>query len=254
MLQLQEQVNEFKLGKPGIVLIRGTNGTGKSTIIKNFLPDDAKLCHFEDLNCHYYDCGTHFIVGKYETDCGGLDGVRGNDTWKGYYAGQEAIRRLSETKTTLAEGILASSTFEGTYNTVKAAADRGHPTFWFSIDIPLELVFESVLRRRVAKGNVEPLVTDNVAAKYRTVPMTHNKAVEAGVWAFRGDRAQVLDGIRAVFAGQHHDLKIGETFNMDEIKKVKNEWEAKGQVAPTQAMIDELAPKPTTNSILGFFA
>lgn len=250
----------FKLGDPGFINPRGTNGTGKSTIIRKYLTPDAQLKHFDDLNCHYYDCGTHFIVGKYESDCGGLDGVRGTaDKKKGiegympYEAGQIAIMRLSKIKTTFGEGLIYGTTFQGSREVYDDLHAAGVPYFWFSINITPEEVFNSVLSRRVKNGNLEPLNTHNVGSKFRPVLASHNKAVDHGIWALCGDRVEVAENIERLLVGQVPTKDIGEKYDLLAVRDLMAPWMAMGEVKPTAEMIEALAPKQTTTGLMGFF-
>lgn len=249
----------FKLGDPGLINIRGTNGTGKSTIIRKYLTQGAVLKHFDDLNCHYYDCGTHFIVGKYESDCGGLDGVRGThdkDTGKGlmpYESGQQAMIRLAKIKTTFAEGLIYGTTFKGSAEVYEALKAECVPYFWFSINITPEEVFNSVLSRRVKNGNYEPLNTANVAAKFRPVLASHNKASELGIWTLCGDREEVAENIQRLLDGLPPTKALGEKFDLEKAKQDMAVWTDKGSVTPDQEMIDRLGPKPTCTNLMGFF-
>jgi hypothetical protein len=251
----------FKLGMPGFVNARGTNGTGKSTIIRKYLTPGAKLMYFEDIGCHFYDCGTHFIVGKYESACGGLDGVRGLDADKApdgqtimpYEAGQRAIMRLSHQKTTFGEGLIYGTTFKGSQEVYEHLKGMDVPYFWFSIDISPEEVFRSVLERRVKNGNKEPLPTANVAAKFRPVLASHNKASELGVWTFCGDREEVANNIALLLEGKEPTKPLGQKFDLEKAKADMKVWTDKEFVSPTPEMIEQHFPKPTTNSLAGFF-
>ncbi len=251
----------FKLGMPGFVNCRGTNGSGKSTMIRRYLPESAKLHFFEDIGCHYYDCGTHFIVGKYENACGGLDGVKGIDGEKAadgktimpYEAGQQAIIRLAKQKTTFGEGLIYGTTFKGSKEVYDALKEAGVPYFWFSIDIPPEEVFRSVLKRRVEAGNLEPLNTANVAAKFRPVLASHNKATESGIWTFCGNREEVVENIQRLLDGLPPTKSINQMFDLEQSKINMKVWTDKGTVTPDEELVALHAPKPTTNSLMGFF-
>ncbi|ACV50059.1 conserved hypothetical protein [Delftia phage PhiW-14] len=251
----------FKFGDPGLINIRGTNGSGKSTIVKRYIPKGAVQKRFDDIGTTYYDCGTHFVVGRYETDCGGLDAVRGTydpKTGQGirpFEAGQIAIGRLAPLKTTFAEGVIYGTTFKGSKEVHDELAKTNTPYFWFSIDMPFQEVFDSVLLRRVKSGNADPLSTENIAKKFRPVLASLDKAVDAGLWTIYGHRdviAQNVDDLVNNRPLTNADL-IGRKPDLTKFNKEAQVWFDKGTVSPTQEMIDEHFPKPTTHGLGGFF-
>jgi hypothetical protein len=168
---------------------------------------------------------------------------------------------LAKIKTTLAEGVLSSTTFKGSqviYDDLKTA---NVPYFWFTIDIDPEVVFNSILKRRVSKGNIDPLDTDKVCAKYRPVMTSHNKAVDYGIWTHYGDRNDVLQmlNLLATDGLSDVDYRLIRKFDINKRNAELKRWTDMGQVAPTPEMIAQYAPapkeepKPTSNALGGFF-
>jgi len=251
-------MNGFKLGQPGFINIRGTNGTGKSFMMRQFITEGATLHNIEDLNCAYYDCGTHYVIGSYANSCGGLDGVKGThhetknpDGMRSYESGQKAIMRLAKEKTVFAEGLIFSGTFKGTQEVFDELKAAGVPMFVFTIDIELDAAIESVMERRVKKGNVEPMNIDNVISVFMRSYVTYNKCVDYGMHAYKGDRDAVKQAIHGVLEGVKPTL-TQEKVDMDKLNAYLKTMKGK-EVVPTQAQIDTHLPKPTTNSLFGFF-
>lgn len=180
-----------------ITNIRGTSGSGKSTVIfdllKHFRAVDELFAVFErsdgleyviliDHEPHNkYDVHVGYqifeqfdpnrepyqhplrIVGKYLTPCGGCDGIKTQD---------EASDRVrawhNEGYNVLFEGLLIS-TIVGRWAEMAESVRKGqdeHMRFVF-LNTPEEVCVERVKARRAAKGNVKPLNETNTRDKWR---------------------------------------------------------------------------------------
>lgn len=171
-----------------IISIMGTNGAGKSTLVRKFLPADATI--IQHPLAPVYDCGTHYIIGPYETDCGGLDCL------KDFYDVIPLIDEFIEKKHVFVEGVL----YGGIYKTPAIIDDnitaRGHRYYWTKIEISLEQCIESVLARRVSRGKFDSFEPSRLINKWNGAKSSFNKAVDAGRRAFFGTRLECEEAIR----------------------------------------------------------
>jgi hypothetical protein len=171
-----------------VISIMGTNGSGKSTLVRKFLPDDAKI--IEHPLSRVYDCGTHYVIGRYDTDCGGLDGL------KDFYDVIPLVMEFIKTKDVFIEGVL----FGGIYKTPAEIDDMvtalGHKYYWTKIEITLEECVESVLIRRVRGGKFDSFEPSRVTNKYNGARSSFNKAIDTGRLGFFGNRLECEEVIR----------------------------------------------------------
>lgn len=173
-----------------IIQIRGTSGTGKSTVVrevmKRYNPARQKvfrtgrkqpLCYFlpwlggpEDSLPEEHGL---VVVGHYETACGGCD------TLPSYDASIEIVREAhSRGFDVLFEGLLISGEVR---RCAELHAD-GLPYHVIGLEVPLEVCIASVNKRRWAKDPEKPGVNPkNTEAKYKTVQGAMRKLAEAGV-------------------------------------------------------------------------
>lgn len=249
---------KIQYDKPGYVNIRGTNGTGKTTLIKRFIPEGAELKFFEDIGCYYYDCGTHFVVGRYDTATGGLDAVRGTYDEKtgtglrSFAAGQEAIKRLAVQKLTFAEGLIMSGVHKGSMEVIDHLHAQNVPVVWLTIEVPMEVAFESVLMRRVKRGDLRPLKTDAVANKTSGVASAHNKAMLSAsrlLKVVRVTREHAFPTIELLLSGRTFDEAkavlppdLYTPTDLEATKKAAKQWVAKEFVTPPDDMVAQHMP------------
>lgn len=147
-----------------ILDIRGTHGSGKTTVIRNLLADQP--CDNEPILDGHSHLGYRLkrykasILGKYETACGGCDGIK---------TAEEVGRRVrlfaSEYSHVLLEGILVAHTFQR-YSDL--ANELGNYTFLF-LDTPLETCIQRVQDRRKEAGNSKPLNPKNIVKDWHCI-------------------------------------------------------------------------------------
>ena len=129
--------------------IRGTNGSGKTWIMRQLL---AKLPH-EPLgkfgkHIGYGLAGDIAIVGRYTETGGGCDGLKG-----GVVEVERIVRKLHpQYRHLLLEGIMVSHLYKRFH---KLALDLGDYRFLF-LNTPLKTCIGRVRARRWAKGNHKP--------------------------------------------------------------------------------------------------
>lgn len=151
-----------------ILDIRGTHGSGKSWIVHQLLAAYGRV--------PVMDAGTGQqlgyrlkglpvgVVGRYETACGGCDGIKDAN---------EVVRRVrlfsGLYRLTILEGILVSHSY-GRYRTLAdelAGLGRGY-TFAF-LDTPHAECVRRVQARRHAAGDTRPMKTHNLDKDYQAV-------------------------------------------------------------------------------------
>lgn len=151
-----------------IVSIRGTHGSGKSTIARKIierypgvtftLPGKKKILMYE-LNLPN---GMRLaVIGDYTNACGGCDGIQPYS---------DILPRILKAKEcndhVLFEGALVSSS----YGTIGRALEQfpGEVVYAF-MDTPLDVCLERISLRRAAKGNLEPVNPEATTAKFKSV-------------------------------------------------------------------------------------
>lgn len=136
-----------------LVDIRGTNGAGKSYIVRHLLDTYHKKPLFDDngkiLGYSLRKKPKVGIVGRYETECGGCDGI------KTAAMIEERIRDfMGRFEHLVFEGITISHTVT---RYAGIADDVGIDNYTFAIlDTPLRTCIARVRARRRRKGNTKP--------------------------------------------------------------------------------------------------
>ncbi len=182
-----------------ITNIRGTSGSGKSTVVFNLLkhfraegelfavfmhhaggeytipmdqePDSSFDVHLGYQIFQHFDSNRPTyksplrIVGKYLTPCGGCDGIKTQDEVSDrvrawYNMGYEV----------LFEGLLISTIVGRWAEMAESVAENGsrlHNMRFVFLNTPEEVCVERVKARRAAKGNLKPLNETNTRDKWR---------------------------------------------------------------------------------------
>lgn len=177
-----------------IVNLRGTHGSGKSTIARTVM---GKYPEHKEINLHTkrrplgYVCKRFdnlkkpdlFIAGHYETPCGGCDTILVvNDAFA-------LIQKYAKAKyDVLFEGVLSQR------NPGRLLAlHNSFPFFTIVIDIPDSECIAAVQTRRAEKG-LKPLInTDNLIKEARTVIRGAEKLKQAGANVEFHSRQGALD-------------------------------------------------------------
>lgn len=162
-----------------ILNIRGTHGSGKSTMVLKLLKQFPHVA--TDLNPrgrpNNYKVKLPgvkkplFIVGPYETACGGCDAVQPYDLiWP-------RVEQFALTGHVLFEGALVSSSVG---NIGRAMAERKDCVLGF-LDTPLEVCLERIAARRQARGDERPLNPYNTTVKFEGILRSRPKFEQLGI-------------------------------------------------------------------------
>jgi hypothetical protein len=149
-----------------IINIRGTHGSGKSTIVKQIMDrynataiiaeGSRKPEGYMMESC----AGQLFVVGPYETACGGCDAIQP------YSLIWPRVVDYAQRGHVLFEGALVSSS----YGNIGRDSEVYGTQFVFAfLDTPLEVCLDRIRKRREAKGNMKPLDPKNTKYKYDNI-------------------------------------------------------------------------------------
>jgi hypothetical protein len=162
-----------------IINIRGTHGSGKSTIMSTILKNYPNEPESVDkrgrpenykVNIPFIDKPV-YIIGSYENACGGCDGIQPySEIWP-------RIVRLADLGHghILFEGALVSSSYG---NIGKASEIYGDDFVFAFMDTPVEECLRRIQARRLAKGNTKPLDPKNTVSKHNNVERSITKIRE----------------------------------------------------------------------------
>lgn len=166
-----------------IVNLRGTSGSGKSTVAFTMLKQfphqelkgsDGKIKGYSIDASSYGVKSPIYLLGKYTTVCGGCDQITTQQE-----AADRAIKAWESGGHVLMEGLLASAAGTGGAVT-KTISETGEAVFAI-LDTPLEVCIERVKNRRLARGDERPFNTKNTNDKYTQTHSTAKALVNAGL-------------------------------------------------------------------------
>jgi predicted kinase len=162
-----------------IINIRGTSGAGKSTLVRELMSRYAIVVPEYVLNrkrpigyrCDRPGGRSLWVLGHYETACGGGDTVPGLDE------NYRLVRQAGDAGCDVVyEGLIIQS---DTRRCIELSKE--HETLVVIIDVPLELCLASIQARRDARGDQRPLNPANTLSKQKTIPSQERKLKEGGV-------------------------------------------------------------------------
>lgn len=171
-----------------IINLRGTNGSGKSTVARHFIEvstaitrhrTPVDLVHYESGGkqrmVEGYACETSFgplvIVGPYKTDCGGCDAIKTQDLVCTAVRNAAKLRPLGHTERAphvLFEGVIVSTIFKRYLDLSRELGEM----VWAYLDTPLDVC----LARIQARNGGEPIKEKLVADKIKSIETTRYKA------------------------------------------------------------------------------
>ena len=184
-----------------VINIRGTSGSGKSTLIRQYLAAHGNGVKVtvpngkKSLTIGYAteDRPPTFVVGRYETDCGGCDTIKTQDEIC------HRVRKFARSGHVLFEGLLVSHIY-GRYRdlAIEHTRDRGGPFHFAFLDTPLELCIERVTQRRLSKGNTKPLDPTNTIQKWHDSRRVFEKCKADGLSVHWLSHENALNGLEAL--------------------------------------------------------
>ena len=124
---------------------------------------------------YYSDELNLFIVGKYETACGGCDSIKTQNE-----ICDRIKKGLNKGWNVLFEGLLASALAERYYNLYKYSNDRKIDVEYIFLNTSLEQCFENVNKRRIKAGK-EPKYPKTLEAKYHGVIKSRKNLMRMGI-------------------------------------------------------------------------
>lgn len=183
-----------------IIQIRGTSGSGKSTIVREVMSKTVKYPLYvpDRKQPLLYRCGSpanpsvnFSVIGHYETKCGGCDTISIPGESYGIIFGRVRSEAL-EGSNVLFEGLLIS----GDINHTARLKDLGLTII--ELTVPLEECLASVNERRRARMEAagkpfEPVNPHNTSAKYKLIQKSCVRLErDHGITVERHDRAWAL--------------------------------------------------------------
>lgn len=154
-----------------IISLRGTNGSGKSHLVKELMtryPTQPESMDDRGRAMNYEVTlpggGKVYIVGNYDKPCGGCDGIQPYDNiWP-------RVDRLAGLGGhVLFEGSLVSSG----YGRIGLASEKyGDDVIFAFMSTPLDQCIDFVKRRRAARGDERPFDPKNIIQKYHAVSLS----------------------------------------------------------------------------------
>ena len=166
-----------------ILDVRGTHGSGKSYIAHQLLSYGCEeIVGYNEYKKKESILGYSVpsldlaVIGKYESQCGGCDGVGSSD---------EVCRRVrvfsKNYRHVVLEGILVAHTFQRYHTLATELTREGHPYVFAFLDTPLETCIERVKFRRLAKGNQKELNPNNITRDHHNIfTVVRRKCMTAG--------------------------------------------------------------------------
>lgn len=175
---------------------RGTSGSGKTTLARLALRGEgvygpAVPVHVPRRKQPFYytrerlDGGRGLaVLGHYESPTGGCDTISGNQLPFDLFRNLDAAGY-----DVFCEGLLHSAEQHRT----AGLHHEGHDVRLFYFDVPLQVCLDSVVERRLARGNTAPLNPHTTASRHRALRYHPSRFYAMGVKVTVGGR---LSGVR----------------------------------------------------------
>ncbi len=187
-----------------IINLRGTSGSGKSTIVRGIMERADKVTPVSGTikKPHAYLLEGYprpiYVIGSYENICGGCDGIPTQD------AICHRVRTCAAEGDVLFEGLLISHLF-GRYQALdRELTEQGHQYIWGFLDTPLELCLERVIERREASGRARgPFNPKNTTQKWHDMRRVFKKCEASKLDARWIDHTNPIDPVFGWFHGKH---------------------------------------------------
>lgn len=191
------------MSKPTVVNLRGTSGSGKTTIVRNILSHGhwEKWCVQGKILGYINEDLKWAVIGSYENTCGGCDGIKTQDET------EDRIRfLLGYGYSVIFEGLLISTL---TSRWEKFAKSIDANMLFYYIDTPVEECIERVKLRRLQAGNTKPFNTENTVNRVKAIETTRQKLTAAGCYCLTDAQETIMKNLYEWFG-------IGGCWNVSE--------------------------------------
>lgn len=185
-----------------VINVRGTNGGGKGYLIEKLTegidvanPKRIKVYGEGDSKCHVTDCDTFYLIGRYQSACGGMDSI------KDMKVVAPIVQELIKEKTVVMEGLLWSGVFGQSYELTTKLREQGTDMLWLFLDTEVETCIQNVLKRRIALGDTRPLSTSALIRKYQSHVRIQKAAYRVGATCYTGGVDYLLPLVRSALSG-----------------------------------------------------
>lgn len=167
-----------------IVNLRGTSGSGKSTVVHTLL---SRYAPEVDVVQHFGAKGNRplvyrvpisqtrrlFVIGPYASQCGGCDAIT---DYKNVLP--PLLREYASRGDVLFEGLLISGGYGSVGRCLGELEGARNRVVFALLDTPLELCLERIAGRRAARGVHEPLNPKNTEQKFKAAHSSQRKIAE----------------------------------------------------------------------------
>lgn len=192
-----------------IINIRGTNGSGKTHLVRELL--GAGYTHVHLVNYakqlkHSIKTeavqgatrGDRIAVGSYAPGCGGMDRI------PSFSIQQDAVMaatKLPGIDIVLCEGVLCSTVAGSWLDFFRGLQQPGEPVFIGYLDTPLELCLERIRERQRASARGErPIKEELVRDKVKAIAATRARFDAVGIPTFTIDHTDPVSSVREIIA------------------------------------------------------
>jgi len=180
-----------------IINLRGTSGSGKSYVVKEFLDTytSEEVLENKKIVGYYLDTefGKLFVVGKYTNVCGGCDTLSVEHSRK-------LIKKHGRLSSVLFEGLIMNKGYTINRDIIKKLSGEEY-TFAF-LDTTLQKCLSRVRKRRKEKGNLKILNPYHTKDSYYRNLRILERCVQDKAHPVVIDHANAFKEVLSVFKGE----------------------------------------------------
>lgn len=160
-----------------LIQIRGTSGSGKTWVVQNIMNSHKfkKVTNNEEIMGYYCKELNLFLVGKYETACGGCDSIKSQDE-----ACSRIRKALNRGWNVLFEGLICSHIAERYASLYKECVGAGIEVRYIFLKTPFKTCVENINIRREKAGK-SPVVAKNTRKDYDSTKKSRKNMHAMGV-------------------------------------------------------------------------
>lgn len=175
--------------KLNVVNLRGTSGSGKTTIVRNILQNGNWKKWTDDSGkkvlAYFNEDKKWAIIGSYENTCGGCDTIRTQDETE--YRIESFV---NAGYSVIFEGLLLSTLSSRWERFSKRISDKANMLFYY-LDTPIEECLRRVQLRREQAGNNRPFNTKNTTDRVKAIEGTFQKLSAAGCFCLKASQEEI---------------------------------------------------------------